>query len=297
MPATHPADGSPRPGPDGRSLRTVPLLIAAEDEANAIVASTAGQIHAQVLRAQRDLAQLTRQVDVAVSGLGDGRTEMAGPAAPARHQTAGAWVSPVVHGELVQAWLELDRLIDGLRPGEANRTTPAPSRRLGRRSMWLVTTVILTLGGAWVVAARWMIEGPGRDLNEPVAAAPVGTVGASVEPSSSADDLRLSAERWLDTYFEQGVGPASAAGTTPTIQDEREPAERAGAAVRRVIAPARIEVFGDAAVLTTSVTGDPAPGGETTALVYQLWTRTTGQWQLDQVRIVSARSVERAFRQ
>ena len=128
MPATHPADGGLRPGHDGRSLRTVPLLIAAEDEANAIVAATAGQIHELVLRADRDLTQLARQVDVAVSRLGNAPTGTAGASMAASRQVAGGWISPVVHGELMQAWFELDRLVDGLKPGPVTRPGRRPRR-------------------------------------------------------------------------------------------------------------------------------------------------------------------------
>jgi hypothetical protein len=86
----------------------------------------------------------------------------------------------------------------------------------------------------------------------------------------------------------------------PIIYDERQDSDRVVTAAKRAFAPARVAVFGDAAVLSTSVTEYPGgaaanAGDQVVSFVSQLWTRTAGEWHLDEVRIVSARSAESAF--
>lgn len=285
MPTTQSADVHPTVAHLGSSLRTLPLLAAVEDETDAIVAATAAQIRDVVVRAQRDLELLAQQVGVAVSGVDGTVAEM-------------PRVSPAVHDELVGALFELDRFIERLNGVEPSRALRSPARRLGRRSMALLTAVILTCGASWIMAARWMMEGSDGAVAGPDVTTATGTSGASRDQSSPRDALRLSAERWLHTYFDHGSALSASDGPGPTIQDERPAAERAESSVRRTIAPARVELSGEAAVLSTSVTEYPAGAGpQTVALVSQLWTRAAGEWRLDQVRIVSAQSAERAFRQ
>ena len=105
-------------------------------------------------------------------------------------------------------------------------------------------------------------------------------------------ELRDASDRWTQSYFALGTAPAPAL----KLLDERQPQERASGVVRRAIARPRIEVVGDAAVVTTSVTEHPASGPLVVSLVSQLWTRKSGQWQLDDVRIISGSGAERAFR-
>ena len=317
MPVTHVFEPD-LPATDETERRAAALRAAAGHEMDAIVAATAVQIQQLVLRAHQEMALLQRQVDVSLSGR-DG--------ASATQECEALPVSQTSHEALVSARRQIDRLIAscpaaatasrsaGVTP-ESESAEPvdrAPVKRLGRRSMALLTVLILTSGVASASAGRWLLGGARGERRPPVPSAadtnrePVraATTNAPIRNgivSGSADagrDLGAAGERWLREYLELGAESVADSGPVPVVYDERQASDRVVTATKRAFAPARVAVFGDAAVLSTSVTEYPAaaanPGDHVISFVSQLWTRTAGEWHLDEVRIVSARSAANAF--
>jgi hypothetical protein len=324
MPFTHLFEPD-RTATDESERRAAALRVAAGHEMDEIVAATAVQIQQLVLRAHQEMALLQRQVDVSLSGMNRAAATQDCEALP---------VSQASHEALVSARRQIDRLIAScpaagsparsaavsLESDSAQTVDRAPVKRLGRRSMAMLTVLILTSGVASASAGRWLLGGR-RGENRPAVPEAIGTSGDAVRRTTpnavtsrdasvrsgivpgSADargDLGPAGERWLREYFEDGAESVTGSGPVPIIYDERQASDRVVTAAKRAFAPARVAVFGDAAVLSTSVTEYPGGaaanrGDQVVSFVSQLWTRTAGEWHLDEVRIVSARSAESAF--
>ncbi len=125
------------------------------------------------------------------------------------------------------------------------------------------------------------------------------------EHAAVRDQLAVSAGRWFDAYYLGDRERMAAFASTPiTVKDERAPADRLPpglSGVKRTIEDARVQVAGFSAVLTAKVTErgqDQASGRETESVCFisQIWTQRAGGWQLNEVRIVSAGALNRAFR-
>ena len=292
----HPYDRVPLDGPQMISqLRRIGLLEAASDESNEIVLRTAVRIAQLAQTATGELTSLRQQVDATIEAID-----------PPRHgavpRPPGEVLRPV-SAEARQALEEARHALDTL----LQQVDPAaqPGRRRLRvriRSLISAAAAILLAAAGLGVATGWLSGAGSSPRRSEAGASPIATSGTVTAGDGggspmSPDDLRAAADAWLRAYFETGSAAASTSG--PAIHDERLPGERLTAAVgRRMIAPPRIEIFGDAAVLSTSVTERAAPPAdrEVVSLVAQLWTRTAGQWHLDDVRIVSAAGAEHAFR-
>jgi hypothetical protein len=132
-------------------------------------------------------------------------------------------------------------------------------------------------------------------------------VGGLSKTSADAvrNQLASSAERWLDAYYVQDRNRMAALSSPDVaVTDARAQSERLPGgltAVQRTVTTPRVQVFGGAAVLTATVTeraDDPAAGrpAESVSFISQTWTFRQGAWQLNEVRIVSASALDRAFR-
>ena len=92
-------------------------------------------------------------------------------------------------------------------------------------------------------------------------------------------------------------------GTQVSVSDERGAAERLPnglTGVRRSLEDVNVQVFGADAILTARMTErmDDAGAGkmaQSVAFVSHFWTQKNGQWQLHDVRIVSASTLSRAI--
>jgi hypothetical protein len=275
-------------------LRRIGLLEAASDESNEIVVRTAARIAALAQTATGELTSLRQQVEATIEAIEPPRRDSV-------PRTAGAAmrpVSPEARQALQEARHAVDTLLQQVDRGAPSRRRPL---RVRIRTVISAAAAILLTAAGLGVATGWLSGAGSRRPGDDAGASAVatsGTVpGTGGGSAMSPDDLRAEADAWLRAYFETGAAPASTSG--PAIRDERLPGERlTSPAGRRVIAPARVDIFGDAAVLSTSVTEVAAAPADRqfVSLVAQLWTRTAGQWHLDDVRIVSAAGAEHAFR-
>ncbi|MBA2306110.1 MAG: hypothetical protein H0W08_26260 [Acidobacteria bacterium] len=136
-----------------------------------------------------------------------------------------------------------------------------------------------------------------------------GVPGNVAQPDPSADAIRTqltaSAERWLDAYYAQdrtrlaAFSPGDIAVSDQRPEEERLPGGLAN--VRRTVAAPRVQVFGSAAILTARVTEhaeNPRVGkpNDSVSFISQTWTLREGAWQLNEVRLVSAGALDKAFR-
>lgn len=286
------------------------LLAAVEREADAIVASAVDDPGLNLRKAQDDLEVLAVQLRAALA-------------------YAHAAEAPHAAGALEQARRALSA-IDAYR----ERTHPTP--RVGLRLLvprlpsaaGLAATLLAAvlvggiLFGAWFLLQRPLgeLRRAGADTGGRTATGTTGRAtpaAAAVPPARTppapsgalapftSDDLLPAAERWLEAYYVQDQQRLAALSRgRPTVSDERAESERlpAGLAnVRRTVEEAKVHVYGTTAILTARVTeragtGAPGAGPEAVAFVSQMWTQRAGGWELDEVRIVSAAAVSRAFR-
>jgi hypothetical protein len=292
-------DRTPLNGPQMiAQLRRIGLLEAAADESNEIVLRTADRITQLARTATGELTSLQQQVEATIDAIDapHGETQASGAAGSASRPRP---VSPEAREALQDARRAVDLLLQGL---DGATLQPRRGLKVQIRTLVPAAAAILLLAAGLGVATGWLSGAPSAVPHNQAPTAMVATTGNTPSvvgrPSStSPDDLRAAAEVWLRAYFETGSPPAST--SRPAVRDERLPGERLAAdAERRVIAPARIDIFGDAAVLSTSVTETPKPPADRAlvSLVAQLWTRTPAGWHLDDVRIVSATGAEDAFR-
>jgi hypothetical protein len=273
-------------------LREKELIEAADQESNEIVQRTADRVVEMTDAAVRELAALEAQVAATIGAAASSGDEAFGSGPGSRLLRPVPCISPEALQSLRAARCSLEALLKQI--GTQPRARFSLFRVRTRTALSAASGIILVAAGlgmatGWLSAAN--PTSPETGSGESIVA--TAGRGGDVAP----DDLRSSAEAWLRVYFETGTPPGVNHGAA--IRDERQPDERVGTrAARRVIAPARIDVFGDAAVLTTSITEHPeaTPDREVTSLVAQLWTRAGGQWHLDDVRIVSAVGAEHAFR-
>jgi hypothetical protein len=93
---------------------------------------------------------------------------------------------------------------------------------------------------------------------------------------------------------------AAISGAQVSVTDDRAEKERlpAGlAGVRRSLDESRMQVFGPEAMLTAKMTervDDATAGRMAVSFVSLMWSQRNGVWQLHDVRIVSASSLNRA---
>lgn len=273
----------------------------ASRESAEIVLEAAARIERLIAEAEAELRVLKGTIDAAAS-------PESGPANIASPGTAAAPLLPVsasARHALDKALSQLDRF-----GGELAASSGAATRfrvRRGRVLPW--TAGLLFVAGILGLATGWLAmprSGAAMDVADSVpSAAPspgasdAMTAAAPGTPAGrpEAEELRERGSTWLRAYLGGRTVAADPALGAPIVRDERAPSERLSvSAARRTITPARVDVFGDAAVLSASVTERSTDGRELVSLVSQLWTRMDGRWQLDDVRIVSAAGAEQAFR-
>lgn len=161
-------------------------------------------------------------------------------------------------------------------------------------------------GGAAPGLADTEMTAPRQDPAAVVETAPIGLMGAA--PSASADpaidpaqtELAAAAERWLDAYYaNDSVRLASFSPLNVSVTDARAVHERLPPGllqVERILMP-RVQVYGAAAILTARLSERPSTGApEVVSFLSQTWTRRDGQWHLNDVRLVSAATLEEKFR-
>jgi hypothetical protein len=218
----------------------------------------------------------------------------------------------------------------------ASLSVAAASRPLRQRSsggLWVlpVVTVAAFIGSCWWTAYSSDQRAAGPPVRETVAtpsalsqrqngqearkvarvesASPPVEPRAITEPTPAVDgttgELTASARRWLEAYYAQDrarMAAFSSADIRVTDQrSEQERLPRGLSNVERTLTSPRVQVFGSAAILTATVTEravNPNLGQRTEAVSFmsQTWTHRDGAWQLDEVRLVSAAAVDRAFR-
>lgn len=286
------------------------LLAAVECEADGIVASARADPDLDLQKAQDDLQVLAVQLRAALA-------------------YAHAGEAPHAAGVLDEARRALSAI-------DAYREITHPAPRVGLRLLvprlpsaaGLAATLLAAvfvggiLFGAWFLMQRPLgeLQRAGFDSSDRAATGTTGraTPAAAVVPPattspvppgalapSTSDDLLPAAERWLEAYYlqDQERLAALSRGRT-TVSDERAESERLPPGlpnVRRTVEDAKVHVYGTTAILTARMTeraGTGAPGAapEAVAFVSQMWTQRAGGWDLDDVRIVSAAAVSRAFR-
>lgn len=145
----------------------------------------------------------------------------------------------------------------------------------------------------------------------PQSAAKPAAAGTSSLPrdtasaASASETLVGAAERWLDAYYRQDRTAMAAVATADmSISDERTDNERLPrglAGVRRTLDDVNIQVFGDNALVTARMTERfedvlAARMLMASSFVSQMWARRADRWQLDNVRIVGAATLNRTIR-
>lgn len=273
----------------------------ASRESAGIVLEAAARIERLIAEAEAELRVLKGTIDAAAPSRTGADTFGAPIGAPAPVLPVPA---PARHA-LADARRALDRLLQELASSssESSRVRVRTAPVLLGTAMLLLAAGVLGLATGWLAMPR-AITGMPPAAAGPGDPAPAQTVATNPVPPppgdrrGEVDALREDGISWLRAYFSGRLPAANARRASPIIRDERAPSERvAVAATRRTITPGRVDIFGDAAVLSASVTERSADGRALVSLVSQLWTRRTdGHWQLDDVRIVSAAGAERAFR-
>lgn len=131
-----------------------------------------------------------------------------------------------------------------------------------------------------------------------IASSPEPATPARAEPAAPAADTErqivAAAERWFDTYYRSNGTVVAVAGASPSVLDERSPADRLPAGlsnVERTFSDVRLQLVGNNALFTARMTERADSGGATVtraALVSQIWMRKDGVWRLIDVRLIGA---------
>ena len=285
--------------PPHRHPRLDGIREVASRESAEIVLEAAARIARLVAEAEAELRVLKGTVDATASGEDRTNRNAAATDGPASLLP----VSASARHALEDARRVLDRFV-----GELASSSGETTRfRIRRTSALLGGLTLLLAAGALGLATGWLAIPPtGARLETSADVPPAsGHSAAAVQVAApipaaarpDADELRDASTTFLRAYLDGRPTAMDARLASAVVRDERGPSERLKVpAARRTIAPARVDVFGDAAVLSASVTERSADGRELISLVSQLWTRKDGRWYLDDVRIVSAAGAEQAFR-
>ena len=291
--------------PDDRPRGLDGIRALASRESADIVLATAARIERLIAEAEAELRVLKGTIDAAAAEPG---REGSSPAPGTDDGLRVLPVSAAARQAIEDARRALDRLA-----GEVAASSAATTRlRVRTAPVLLGAAGLLLAAGCLGVATGWLSLSPSA-----AAQSSVRLGGSEVGPSRPSvasipaeeedgiegsgvpaeDELRGRAVNWLRAYM-SGRAPVVDRGlAAPMVRDERAPLERVTTAeARRAITPARVDIFGDAAVLSASVTEHTTDGRALVSLVSQLWTRRDGRWHLDDVRIVSAAGAEQAFR-
>jgi hypothetical protein len=291
-----PPDDAPR-GLDG--IREL-----ASRESADIILAAAARIERLIAEAEAELRVLKGTIDAAA----EPGTDRPAPAARTDDRARVLPVSAAALRALDDARHALDRLA-----GDVAASSAATTRfRVRTGPVLLGAAGLLLVAGSLGIATGWLSLSPSANRHASVrqdggevrsapssAASAAGEEEDGIEVSGvhAEDELRHRAVTWLRAYMSGRATAGTGGLASPVIRDERAPSERVTIAEsRRAITPARVDVFGDAAVLSASVTERTPEGRELVSLVSQLWTRKDGRWHLDDVRIVSAAGAEQAFR-
>jgi hypothetical protein len=169
-------------------------------------------------------------------------------------------------------------------------------------------------------APRVVEQAPPPPVSTPAPVVPLAAATAGARPTNTAierpatpsapvaasaatlqDSLASQASRWLDAHYRQDrASMAAISGAQVSVTDDRAEKERlpAGlAGVRRSLDESRMQVFGPEAMLTAKMTervDDATAGRMAVSFVSLMWSQRNGVWQLHDVRIVSASSLNRA---
>jgi hypothetical protein len=276
----------------------------ASRESADIILAAAARIERLIAEAEAELRVLKGTIDAAAA---EPRTDRPAPAARTDDRARVLPVSAAALRALDDARQALDRLA-----GDVAASSAATTRfRVRTGPVLLGAAGLLLVAGSLGIATGWLSlssanphpsvrQGGGEVRSAPSSAASAAGEeedGIEVSGVHAEDELRHRAVTWLRAYMSGRATAGTGGLASPVIRDERAPSERVTIAEsRRAITPARVDVFGDAAVLSASVTERTPEGRELVSLVSQLWTRKDGRWHLDDVRIVSAAGAEQAFR-
>ena len=129
-------------------------------------------------------------------------------------------------------------------------------------------------------------------------------VPAATTPPSLQDSLTRDASRWLDAYYRQDRATMTSISPQATVSDQRAEKERLPgglSGVRRSLDEVRVQVAGSEVLLTARMTErmENAAAGQmaqAVSFVSQMWTQRNGNWQLTDVRIMSAAAIARSLR-
>jgi hypothetical protein len=209
----------------------------------------------------------------------------------------------------------------------AARTTPPPAASPARQAAQMPpqrpaavpstasTAVATTLSAPRVIEQPAVTAPPSL----PPANPPAGTQlsarpAASVErpplipPATTApslqDSLTRDASRWLDAYYRQDRATMTSISPQATVSDQRGEKERLPgglSGVRRSLDDVRVQVAGSEVLLTARMTErmeNTAAGqmAQAVSFISQMWTQRNGNWQLTDVRIMSAAAIARSLR-
>lgn len=206
------------------------------------------------------------------------------------------------------------------------RATPAPAARPSAQVAQAPTQRPPTIASTPSTAVAATTPAP-RVIEPPVTAPsslppanPAGTqlsarpAATSVErpPLTSAattqvslqDSLTRDASRWLDAYYRQDRATMASISPQATVSDQRAEKERLPGGltgVRRSLEEVRVQVAGSEVLLTARMTErmENAAAGQmaqAVSFVSQMWTQRNGNWQLMDVRIMSAAAIAQSLR-
>ena len=127
---------------------------------------------------------------------------------------------------------------------------------------------------------------------------------AATTQGSVPDSLTRDASRWLDAYYRQDRATMASISPQATVSDQRAEKERLPgglSGVRRSLDEVRVQVAGSEALLTARMTErmeNTAAGqmAQAVTFVSQMWTQRNGNWQLTDVRLMSAAAIASKLR-
>ena len=127
---------------------------------------------------------------------------------------------------------------------------------------------------------------------------------APTTQASLQDSLTRDASRWLDAYYRQDRATMASISPQTTVSDQRAERERLPGGlngVRRSLDEVRVQFAGSEVLLTARMTErmeNVAAGqmSQAVSFVSQMWTQRNGNWQLMDVRLMSAAAIAQSLR-
>jgi hypothetical protein len=313
------------------------VLAAADRESGQIIAEARAEIRRIALKARRDLVMLRDQVHAAIEPPG---ATQGTPPVSLTPIAGNAPETLVATGQAAWRMLDEARTApeSAFAVSEADPATHSRSRPVSIRPLVAMATLVgvaVMFGtGMWIArldertaatsaaigtsGVESVSEDPGATHRSKPPAVTAGAAANELAdspetealmdpagPDAVRNQLASSAEQWLDAYYVHDRNRMAALSSPDVaVTDARAQSERLPeglTAVQRTVTTPRVQVFGEAAVLTARVTEraeDPAAGrpAESVSFISQTWTLRQGAWQLNEVRIVSAGALDRAFR-